>query len=71
MCIQDKYSMQKVLKFVNLSYLAAAVLVAYLTFLGVMKVSSLFDLESKIKPIEYLILLESKSKHIKSYLFYR
>lgn len=42
-------------KFVNISYILFAVLIAYLAFAGMMKVSSTFDLESKVKSIEYII----------------
>ena len=46
-------------KFVNISYLAFAGLIAFLSFLGMMKASNAFDLESKVKSIEYIIRFAS------------
>ena len=42
-------------KFVNISYILFAILIAYIAFAGMMKISSTFDLESKVKSIEYVI----------------
>jgi preprotein translocase SecE subunit len=42
-------------KFVNISYILFAALIGYLAFAGMMKVSGTFDLESKVKSIEYII----------------
>lgn len=46
-------------KFVNISYLCLAALLAYVVFVGAMKLTSIFDLESKVKSIEYVIRIGS------------
>jgi preprotein translocase subunit SecE len=42
-------------KFVNISYVVFAALIAYLVLAAAMKLSGVFDLESKIKSVEYII----------------
>lgn len=42
-------------KVVNIAYLAFAVLVAFLALVAMMKLSSTYDLESRIKSIEFII----------------
>jgi len=42
-------------KVVNISYLALAALVAFLTLMAMMKISNSYDLESRVKSIEYVI----------------
>lgn len=42
-------------RLVNITYLAAAVLVAFLTLIALMKISNTYDLESRVKSIEYVI----------------
>lgn len=42
-------------KFVNITYVVFAGLVAFLAFVAMMKLSSTLDLESKVKSIEYII----------------
>ncbi len=46
-------------KFVNISYLCLAALLAYVVFVGAMKLSSIFDWESKVKSVEYIIRIGS------------
>ncbi len=42
-------------KVVTISYLAVAALISFLLLAALMKVSNMFDLESKVKSIEYII----------------
>jgi preprotein translocase SecE subunit len=42
-------------KVVNVSYLALAALIAFLSLLMMMKLSSTYDVESKVKNIEYVV----------------
>lgn len=46
---------QQFQKAIAISYLAIAGLVAFILLTGLMKISGIYDLESKIKPIEYVI----------------
>ena len=46
-------------KVVTISYLAVGALISFLLLAAMMKVSSIFDLESKIKSIEYIIRFSS------------
>ncbi|MBY0471056.1 preprotein translocase subunit SecE [bacterium] len=46
-------------KWVNLSYLAGAILIGYLAFLGSMKLVSVYDIEAKVKNVELIIRLGS------------
>lgn len=42
-------------KVVNLTYLACAILVAFLALVAMMQLSSTYDLESRVKSIEFII----------------
>lgn len=42
-------------KVVNITFVVFSVLVAFLILIGFLKVSNLYDLESKVKSIEYVI----------------
>lgn len=42
-------------KFVNISYIAFSALIAFIVFATLMKLSGMFDWESKVKSIEYVI----------------
>ncbi len=46
-------------KVVTVSYLALGALISFLLLAALMKVSNIFDLESKIKSIEYIIRFSS------------
>lgn len=46
-------------KFISISYLALSALVAFVLFIAMMKFSNAFDLESKVKNIEYIIRFAS------------
>jgi preprotein translocase SecE subunit len=42
-------------KIVNIAYLTVAALVIFLVQMGLMQLSNLYDLESKVKAIEYIV----------------
>lgn len=42
-------------KVVNISYLALAALIAFVTLLAMMKIANSYDLESRVKSIEFII----------------
>lgn len=42
-------------KVVNISYLALAALIAFVTLLGMMKIADSYDLETRVKSIEFII----------------
>src|SRR5436309_55951 len=50
---------QQFQRYVNLSYLAVSVLVAFVSLMVLMKIADTYDLESKVKSIEYVIRIAS------------